>query len=258
GNIVWLGPGIWQESLVVNVCHLSRAKRWCGNAEDDGGYRPRSIKAGLWQVAGPRISAAGNGEQVFHSAVGRVGIGRAVGVKKEWEPGFAHRTVGHDEKWDGVGAAIHDPVGDHLALGVGPDIREDTGGRAGSARCRLRMTRPARVQVEPWSQTGVVSGNRLVLVELPESGLEEGQVVCIAADGSKRLARVHSRVAAYSWIGLSKRHCRKEQRHQQGVNRSELHCFHSWSPSIGKPTVPSRLQHFQTAVLIIGQSRPPR
>src|SRR5205814_1810485 len=242
----------------VDVGHQSRAKRRCGNAKDDVVCRPRSSKAGLLQGAGAGISAAGNGEQVFHSAVGRVGIGRAVGVEKEWEPRFAHRTVGHDEKWDGVGAATYEPAGDHLALGVGPDIREDKGGRAGSARCRLRMTCPARVQVEPWSETWVISRHRLVLVELLESGLEEGQVVCIGGDGSKRLARVHSRGAAYSWIGLSKRHSRKEQRHQQCVNPSEIYCFHSWSPSIGKPTLRSSLEHFQTAVLTIGQSRSQR
>jgi hypothetical protein len=64
------------------------------------------------------------------------------------------------------------------------------------------MTRPARVEIEPWSKTWVVSGNGLMLVELPESGLEEGQVVWIGTNGGKRLARVYSCGAAYSWIGL--------------------------------------------------------
>ena len=87
---------------------------------------------------------------------------------------------------------------------------EDTDGWAGSARGRLGMTRSARVQVEPWSQTWVVSGNGLVLGELRESSLVEGQIVCIGTDGRIRLARVHSCVAAYSRIGLGKGHSRKE------------------------------------------------
>src|ERR1700741_1210416 len=116
------------------------------------------------------------------------------------------------------------------------------------------MTSSARVQVEPWSQTRVVSGYGLVLVELREPGLEERQVAWIGADGSKRLAGVHSCVAAYSWIGLGQRHSRKEQRHQKYENRSELYCFHSWSPSLSKHTIPSCWACSQTAiVLAIGE-----
>ena len=71
------------------------------------------------------------------------------------------------------------------------------------------MTCTARVQVEPRSQTWVVSGNGLVLVELRESSLEEGQVVWAGGDGSKWLARVHSSVAAYSWVRLGQYHLRE-------------------------------------------------
>src|SRR5207253_1858035 len=106
--------------------------------DDDVVCRPRSIEARLLQAAGTGISAAGDGEQVFYSPVGRVGVGITELVKEEREPCFAHRTVGQDEIWDGVSAAIHDPVGDHLALGVRPDIGEDTGGRAGFTPVLLR------------------------------------------------------------------------------------------------------------------------
>ncbi len=80
------------------------------------------------QAATPRIGATGDREQVFHAAIGRVEVRIAKLVKEERETSFAHRAVGQDEIWDGVGAAIHEPVGDHLALGVQ--------GRAGSARGR--------------------------------------------------------------------------------------------------------------------------
>src|SRR5258708_22200392 len=173
-TIVCLGRAIGPQGRVVNVCHQSRAKHRCGNAEDDVVCHPRSIKAGLLQPATAGVSPAGDGEKVFYYPGGCVRVGIAELVKEEWEPGFAHRAVGVDEIWDGVGAAIYDPIGDHLALGVRSHIGEDTGGGASSARGRLRMTRPARVQIEPWSQTWVVSGNGLVLVELPESGLEKG------------------------------------------------------------------------------------
>ena len=74
------------------------------------------------------------------------------------------------------------------------------------------MTRPARIQVEPRSQTWVVSGDSLVLIELRESSLKKSQVVWIGADRSERLARVYACVAAYSWIGLGKRDSGKSQR----------------------------------------------
>src|SRR6266446_364160 len=173
-TIVSLSRVIGQQGRVVNVCHQSRAKCRCGNAEDYVVCRPRSIKAGLRQAAAAGISAAGEGEQVFYSPIGCIWVGIAELVKEKRETRLADRAVGLYEKWDGVGVAIHDPVGDHLALGIRPDIRENTGGRTGSARGRLRMTSSAGVQVEPWPQTWVVSGDGLVLVELRESALEEG------------------------------------------------------------------------------------
>src|ERR1700731_1123730 len=157
-TIVCLGRAIGPQGRVVNVCHQSRSKHRCGNAEDDVVCRPRSIKAGLLQAAAAGVSPTGDREKVFYSPVGCVRVGIAELVKEEWEPCFADRAIGVDEIWDSVGVAIYEPVGDHLALGVRSHIGEDTGGGASSARGRLRMTRPARVHVEPWSQTWVVSG----------------------------------------------------------------------------------------------------
>src|SRR5215471_241006 len=82
------------------------------------------------------------------------------------------------------------------------------------------MTSSAPIEIEPRPQTRVISRNCLLLVELSQSGLKERQIVGIGGDRSERLARVHSRVAAYSRICLCECHSSKEQ-HGQGNNRGK-------------------------------------
>ena len=68
-----------------------------GNAEDDVVRLLCRSKAGLRQTAAAGIATATHCEQVFYSTIGIAGVGRAVGVKEEREPGFPGWAIGRNE-----------------------------------------------------------------------------------------------------------------------------------------------------------------
>ncbi len=131
--------------------------------EDQVVGRLRLGETGLLQAAASGVRAARDGEQVFYSAVGGVRIGITELVEEEREPRFARRAVGGDERRDGVGGSAHEPVGDHLELGVG--------GRTGAADGRLKMASGALDEVEPRSQTVVARGAVCYGLYILEAGL---------------------------------------------------------------------------------------
>src|SRR5205823_9869937 len=82
-DIVVLGVG--EQRGIIDVFHQSQTEGGRGNAEDEviGGRSLGEAGLGKRTVAG--IGATGNGEDGFHTAIGAVGIGIAVGVKEERE-----------------------------------------------------------------------------------------------------------------------------------------------------------------------------
>src|SRR5579872_519628 len=114
--VVVIGCLIVQQGGVVEVFDLARAKDRRGDSEDDVVVGCGGIEAGLPQAAGAGIGTAGDGEDGFHSAIGRVGIGCAIGVKEEGETNFPRGAVGGDKERRSVTGS--DAGADELELGV--------------------------------------------------------------------------------------------------------------------------------------------
>jgi hypothetical protein len=75
------------------------------------------------------------------------------------------------------------------------------------------MASSASIEVEPWSEADVISGNGLMLVELRSPGIEKGQIVRVSADRSQRLTGIYSRRAPDAGIiDLCNRRSDEQQR----------------------------------------------
>src|SRR5450432_634366 len=152
-----IGGRIGQQRCIVNVLHQARAKGRRRDAEDHvvGGHCLG--KAGLRDIAGASVSAAGNGEEVFHSAVGSVRVGVAKLVKEEWETRFSYGTRRSDERRDSIPCAISRGVS-HLRVGCG--------GCAANRRLSMAKGAASGVEARSKSSTGFDgAGNRIYFVE---------------------------------------------------------------------------------------------
>src|SRR5262249_13642492 len=97
-DIVVVGV-VGQQRGIIDVLDQAGAERRRGNPEDDVIGHLSYAEAGLRQAAAACVGTSRDRKEVFYSAVGRVGVRRAVGVEEEREAHFTNRPVDVDERW---------------------------------------------------------------------------------------------------------------------------------------------------------------
>jgi len=198
---------------VVEVFDETGAKDGSGDTKDNVVGLLGDGEAGLWQAATAGAGEAGDGEEIFDAAIGRIGVDAAIGIKEEGEAHFAGRTVGGEKRRVRVGRTAGDTGRNHGEFRVGIGAR--------AANAGLRMAARALIEVEAGAKAIVcAAGDNLDFLEPRQAVLEKFQrargAVTLHRRKRKRTGSGGSGLAingagTHSGVGLSTNDCGNEQ-----------------------------------------------